>query len=54
MSCHFHCFQIEIAGGDGINQFLLKSEHFDVQFVYVAVQNKKVTNFLLVGCHGST
>ena len=25
-----------------------KSEHFDIEFVFVAVQNKKVTNFLLL------
>ena len=28
--------------------FFWKSEHFDIWFVFVAVQGKKVTNFLLV------
>ena len=31
--------------------FFYKSEHFDIWFVFVAVQNKKVTNFLLVAVH---
>ena len=31
--------------------FFWKSKHFDVQFDFVAVQNKKVTNFLLVAVH---
>ena len=34
-----------------INLFFFKSEHFDVKFVFVAVQNKKVANFLLAAVH---
>ena len=31
--------------------FFWKFEHFNIQFVFVAVQNKKVTNFLLMAVH---
>ena len=40
-----------VTGGDGDHQFLLKIQAFDIKFVYVAVRNKKVTNFLLVAVH---